>query len=271
MPMRDEYQLLDSGEGRKLEQFGEVILDRPCSQAVFSRQKPELWKKANARLSREGKESEWEKLGKVPDRWKCRIGGVNCSLRMTDFGHVGVFPEHARFWPWFEKECDGLSVLNLFAYSGCASVALAKGGSKVTHLDAAKGMVDWAKENAKLNKLDDQAIRWLVDDALKFLTREEKRGIRYNGIILDPPTFGRGPKGEVFKVEDQIHPLLAACKAVLTERPKFVLLSTHTPGWTPKVLHELLIEYFPKAKIECGEMLLGNRVPSGAYGWARFS
>ena len=146
--MRDEYQLIDSGAGRKLEQFGTVILDRPCSQAVFSKQKPELWKKAQARLLREGKESEWEIVSKVPDRWSCKIGGVICGLKMTDFGHVGVFPEHARFWPWFEKECPGKNVLNLFAYSGCASVALAKGGAKVCHVDAAKGMIEWAKYNA---------------------------------------------------------------------------------------------------------------------------
>lgn len=268
--MKDDYQLLDSGDGRKLEQFGEMILDRPCSQAVFSKQKPELWKKAKARLLREGKKSEWEVTAKVPDRWNCRIGGIGCVLKMTDFGHVGVFPEHARFWPWLKEECDGRNVLNLFAYSGCASIALAKGGAKVCHVDAAKGMIEWAKENAALNKLDDKAIRWIVDDALKFLKREERRGSKYDGIILDPPTFGRGPQGEIFKVEDQIHPLLSACKAVLSERPKFILFSSHTPGWTPKVMEELLIEYFPRAKLECGEMLLGNRVPSGSYAFGQF-
>ena len=119
-----------------------------------------------------------------------------------------------------------------------------------------------------MNKLDDQAIRWIVDDALKFLLREERRGVTYDGILLDPPTFGRGPKGEVFKIEEEIHSLLKACKAVLSKHPKFILLTTHTPGWTPKVLEELVKEYFPKMPLECGEMLLGERVPSGAFAYA---
>jgi 23S rRNA (cytosine1962-C5)-methyltransferase len=189
---------------------------------------------------------------------------------MTDFGHVGVFPEHAKFWPWLKKRAPGLNVLNLFAYSGCASIALAAGGAKVCHLDASKGMVDWAKENAKLNALDEKAIRWIIDDALKFLLREEKRGSKYDGIILDPPTFGRGPQGEVFKVEEKIHPLLEQCRAVLSDRPHFVLFSTHTPGWTPKVMEELMKEYFFNSKIESGEMLIGERLPSGAYALGDF-
>ena len=269
--MKDNYQLLDCGHGRKLEQFGSVILDRPCAQAIFSIQHENVWERANARLLREGKESEWERWGQVPEKWVACLGQVQCSLRMTDFGHVGVFPEHAKFWPWMRKRAQGLNVLNLFAYSGCASIALSLGGAKVCHLDASKGMVDWAKENAKLNGLDDQAIRWIVDDALKFLTREEKRGSKYDAIILDPPTFGRGPQGEVFKVEEKIHPLLEKCKAILSEKPSFILLSTHTPGWTPKVMDELLKEYFQNCKIESGEMLIGDRLPSGAYALGDFS
>jgi 23S rRNA (cytosine1962-C5)-methyltransferase len=188
---------------------------------------------------------------------------------LTDFGHVGVFPEHSKFWPRMNKWAKDLNVLNLFAYSGGASLALALGGAKVCHVDASKGMVDWAKDNAKINGVS--SIRWIVDDAVKFLAREEKRGVKYDAIILDPPTFGRGPQGEVFKLEEKIHSLLESCRAILSDKPKFVLLSCHTPGWTPKILHELFVEYFPNSKIESGEMIISERLPSGAYALGLFS
>lgn len=267
--MKNDYQLLDCGFGRKLERFGEVILDRPCAQAVFSFKDEALWETSHARLLREGKDSEWETYRPIPQQWSIILGGVKCVLRLTDFGHVGVFPEHANFWPWMTKRAKGLNVLNLFAYSGGASLALALGGAKVCHVDASKGMVDWAKDNAAANGVD--SVRWIVDDAVKFLIREEKRGVKYDAIILDPPSFGRGPQGEVFKLEEKIHGLLQSCSAVLSEKPSFVLLSAHTPGWTPKVLHELFMEYFAKSKVDSGEMIIGERLPSGAYARGVFS
>jgi 23S rRNA (cytosine1962-C5)-methyltransferase len=197
------------------------------------------------------------------------IKGVRLKIAPTDFGHLGVFPEHAALWDWMGSRIQkGDRVLNLFAYSGGATMKAASMGAEVCHLDASKGMVDWARENGKLNGLEKAPIRWIVDDALKFLKREEKRGSFYEGIVLDPPTFGRGGKGEVFKIEDEIIPLLELCRNVLSKRPKFLIFSCHTPGFTPIVLEHLLFQLFGR-KVESGEMLLESpgafSIPSGAF------
>ena len=192
---------------------------------------------------------------------------VKLTISLTDFGHLGVFPEHAALWSWMRPLIQrGDEILNLFAYSGSGSIAAAQKEANVCHVDAAKGMVDWAKENGKLN--DIATIRWIVDDALKFLKREEKRGRKYEGILLDPPTFGRGAKGELFKIEEEIIPLLEACKNVLSSKPKFILFSCHTPGFTPTVLGTLISQVFG-VDAETGEMLLQGPdvfpIPSGSY------
>lgn len=253
------YQLLDSGDGEKFERFGEISIIRPCPVAIWE---PTLddWD-ADCCFTRE---RGWTQARELPESWTITVAGLKFILKRTDFGHLGIFPEQEPFWKKIQKS-GAKKVLNLFAYSGGASLAAAKAGAEVTHVDAAKGMVHWASENAKLNDLN---IRWIVEDARKFVMRAVKRGDHYDGIILDPPTFGRGKSGEVFKIEYDLLPLLHGCVQLLKDA-KFMLLSCHTPGFTPIVLKQLL----PKGDIDAGEMVLEgpNNVPSGAYAYFRES
>lgn len=274
------YELLDSGLGRKLERFGEVILDRPCSQAVW---RPMLgedsWRRAHAVFHRESRNGNWEVRGRVPEWWRCQVGGVDFKLQTTDFGHVGVFPEHVLGWDWMRGRVASagrkLSVLNLFAYSGGATLALAKAGCEVCHLDASKKMVDWANRNAELNDLGSAPIRWIVDDVTKFLKREMRRGRTYDGILLDPPSFGRGTNQELFKIETHLLDLLDLCRGVMSPSCEFLFVSCHTPGYTPMVLRHLLEQSMKGGTIETGEMRLSGGgkaldVPSGSYAaWGR--
>lgn len=255
------YALLDSGDLQKWERFGSFIIQRPCPQAVW---RPKGNIEADAIFSREG-ENKWTFRRKLPASWTIELDGVVMKIALTDFGHVGVFPEHASLWGWMRALLTkGSRVLNLFAYSGGATLAAAKAGASVCHLDASKGMIQWARENSALNGLEGAPIRWIADDASKFLKREIKRGMRYDGIILDPPTFGRGSKGEVFKIEKEIVPLLEMCRDL---SPRFVLFSCHTPGFTPIVLSHLLTQIF-SARIETAEMLLASEgalsIPCGS-------
>lgn len=274
--MSNSYQLIDSGHGRKLEKFGPYLLIRPCSQAVW---KPLLaqkeWDKADAQFSREP-ENKWIMKTSLPERWEIDVADIRFKISTTDFGHLGIFPEQRAFWEWIQstlRERSGPArVLNLFAYSGGSTLAAAKGGAEVCHLDASKGMVAWARENATLNKLEQAPIRWIIDDVNKFLGRELRRGSRYDGIILDPPTFGRGSKGELFKIEEEIIPLLASCRQLLTDKPLFMFFSCHTPGFTPLTMHHLMGQAMEglSGQIEVGEMTLEGpqgvlSVPSGTY------
>lgn len=268
------YQLIDSGDQQKLERFGPHILARPCSQALWPTSLPtKRWKKAAASFSRQP-DNQWDIRDPLPESWTIDIDGIQVKLSATDFGHLGIFPEQREQWQWMREQVRAAkrpaSVLNLFAYSGIASMACAIEGAKVCHVDASKGMVTWANENAALNGLGKDSIRWIVDDANKFLLREIRRGRKYDAIILDPPTFGRGAKGEVFKIERDIIPLLKLCKELLSDQPLFFLYSCHTPGFTPVVLERQLKSLFPDMQIQTGEMLLrgeepDNCVPSGCY------
>ena len=263
------YKLIDSGHGRKLEQWGNLRLSRPAAQAIWKPKLPKKeWDQADALFSRE-EGLQWEICSNLPDQWRVTLDSLEFKVSPTDFGHLGLFPEHANFWPWITEMSANARVLNLFAYTGGATLAAARGGAEVCHLDASKGIVSWARENAALNNMQEKPIRWIVDDAMKFLRREIKRGSRYDGILLDPPSYGRGAKGEIFKIEDEIEELLSLCKQVLTDRPKFVLFTCHTPGFTPTVLSHLL-EQMMGSKCDSGEMLLGEfPLPLGAY--ARWS
>lgn len=278
--MPDQYELLDSGNGRKLERFGDVVLERPCAQAVWHPRYPDRWKSAVASFDR-ADGLNWQGRGGLSDHWIIDVGGVNMKLSATDFGHLGVFPETRALWNWIrdtlrasEKRKDHpLKFLNLFAYSGGATLAAAQAGAACCHLDASKGMVDWARENAALNNLDEAPIRWIVDDVIKFLRREVKRGNRYDAVLLDPPSFGRGKKGELYKIEESLMETLDLVHQVLTVDPVFVLLTSHTPGFSPTVLRNLLKQYHPDGRFECGEMLLTGRpdvmeLPNG--NWARW-
>jgi 23S rRNA (cytosine1962-C5)-methyltransferase len=264
------YELIDSGEGLKLERFGPHILIRPCPQALWKKGRPDAWKEVDAQFSRETK-GGWSYTKQLPRDWISSVGGVKFKIAPTDFGHLGVFPEHAKLWEDLRFLCkEGQpSILNLFAYSGGASLAFAQEGAKVCHLDASKGMVDWARENATLNRLEKAPIRWIVDDAIKFLKRELRRDVRYDAILLDPPTFGRGSSGEVFQIEEDLVPLLELCRSLLSDKPRFLVLSCHTPGVTPVALKNVVSQLFPGVRVETGEMMLTSKgalpIPSGSY------
>lgn len=277
---KQSYALLDSGEGRKLERFGSYVLSRPCAQAVWKRRlSDDLWAQADATFSRE-KENFWTKRNNLPDTWEIDVDGLIFKISPTDFGHLGIFPEQRDCWKWIQSTIKSAKervnfqpkVLNLFAYSGGSTLASAKAGAAVCHLDASKGMVTWARENAAMNQLEQAPIRWIVDDVTKFLLRERKREHLYDAIIFDPPTFGRGNQGELFKIEEDILPLLSLCRTLLTPNPLFVFFSCHTPGFSPIVMDHLMHQMMQgiPGKIEHGEMVLsGDRdvlpLPSGTF------
>ena len=286
-PVRDmnAYSLLDSGNGRKLEQFGPYRIDRPAAAAVWRPRRPETdWRDADAVFSRvEGK--GWSRARAVPETWITTVSGLSFHVGLTDFGHVGVFPEHSHIWNWLEALVSSRRardqaatpyVLNLFAYSGGATLAAARAGSKVCHVDASRATMVRARENAALNGAAREAVRWITDDVRKFLGREDRRGQRYDIIVLDPPSFGRGTRQEVFKIERDLPPLLGMCRGLLTERPLGLALTCHTPGFTPLLLSGLLHEAMDgiAGDNEAGELVLpGARealpLPSGAYAtWA---
>jgi 23S rRNA (cytosine1962-C5)-methyltransferase len=269
------YRLLDSGHGRKLEQFGAVRLDRPCAQAVWAPQQPaSVWKRADASFHRD-QDNVWRCADGLPASWVVEVGPIRLHARLTDFGHVGLFPEHRRTWDWMQWRLDRaaqpVEVLNLFAYTGGATMALARAGARVCHLDASKKSVGWARENAALNRLDDAPVRWIIDDAVKFLRREQRRGRRYHGILLDPPSFGRGARQELFKIQDDLARMVSLCRAVLDPQAQFLVLTCHTPGYTPLVLQNLLHQAFDgHGRIDAAELLLEGDgaaypVPSGAF------
>lgn len=274
------YELLDSGEGYKLECFGAYTLARPCSQAVWKKSASQkIWQQADATFTRT-EDNRWNKRGELPNSWSIQVEGISFKLSLTDFGHLGIFAEQRPFWAWITalikkkvlERKEAPKVLNLFAYSGGSTMAAALGGAQVCHLDASKGMVSWARENATLNGLQNAPIRWIIEDVQKFLEREIRRNSRYDAIILDPPTFGRGSKAELFKIEEHIIPLLENCRKLLTDNPLFILFSCHTPGFTPTVLSQLLQQQVQGlgGTIDSGEMLLTGKektfaIPSGAF------
>ena len=270
--MTDDYELLDSGDGRKLERFGKYVLARPCSQAMWRPLKGAAeWGRADASFDREDG-NRWHGRSNLPKEWQIETAGIKFKLGGTDFGHLGIFPEQRAQWRWLrqqvkvrgEGEQRKISVLNLFAYSGGSTMAAALGGAEVCHLDASKGMVEWARENARLNGLADHPIRWIVDDAHKFMKREIRRGHKYDAIILDPPTFGRGAGGEMYKIERDLKDTLSLVKDLLSEKPGFVLFSSHTPGLSQIVAENILGQLFPTARLESGEMLL-EPLPSSLF------
>lgn len=275
------YALLDSGAGRKLERFGRFTLSRPCSQAVWLPQLPQsAWQKADATFVREG-DTKWTFHRRdMAESWQVEVSDVIFKISPTDFGHLGIFPEQREFWEWIQKTIlqakkqgrTEINVLNLFAYSGGSTLAAAKAGAHVCHLDASKGMVTWARENAAMNHLEAAPIRWIVEDVGKFLQREVRRGKRYDAIILDPPSFGRGSNGEVFKIEEHLLEILKQCRALLSDHPLFILFSCHTPGFTPIAMRHLLTQMMEgcRGAIDDGEMKLTGAenvlpLPSGTY------
>lgn len=280
-PLSDDYELLDSGHGRKLERFGRYRVVRPCAQAIWPGQRdPAVWEDADASFERRPGKG-WQLRTEMPDSWRVVVDGLRFRLARTDFGHLGIFPEQRSIWRWINRTIthaneagrEQVSVLNLFAYSGGATLAAARCGAQVCHLDASKGMVSWARENAELNNLTDAPVRWIVDDVNKFLDREIRRNRRYDAIILDPPTYGHGRNEEVYKIEDELIATVRKCWALLSDNPLFLLLTSHTPTCTPTALTNILgstITAQTTSSYESGEMLLEGKsdvlpVPSGTY------
>ncbi len=303
-PSKD-YELLDSGEGEKLERYGDVVLSRPDPQALWPKfLGNEEWRKANARFTRSEKNARWDPApeqarygaGKkasatvmrsgwkinsgVPEEWAIELGGLKFWIKPTAFKHTGVFPEQVPNWNWMRniiasasvsEKSASVSVLNLFGYTGGATLAAAQAGAKVCHVDGSKVAITWAKKNAEISGLADKPIRWILDDVRAFLKREVKRGHKYDGIIMDPPAFGHGPDGELWKIEDNLIELFSLCKNVLSDNPLFFLVNGYASGYSAIAYEnnlELITKHFG-GMIEIGELTIkeasGRLLPSGIF------
>lgn len=241
-----DYELIDTSDGEKLERWGNTILLRPDPQVIWKTEKGNsLWNRADAHYLRSSSGGgKWEYRKRLPDSWPISYKQLKFNIRPTGFKHTGLFPEQAVNWDLFGRLLRGagwpVRVLNLFAYTGGATLACAAAGAEVCHVDASKGMVNWARENAALSGLSEKPVRWIVDDCEKFVAREIRRGSRYDAVIMDPPSYGRGPSGEIWKLEDQIHPLVQLCAQVLNDTPLFFALNSYTTGLSPSVMKYLL-------------------------------
>lgn len=283
-----DYELLDSGEGEKLERFGKIVVSRPDPQALWRKLKPDLWKKTDATFVRESKDAGWDTNSKVPDNWFIELGGLKFKIHLSAFKHVGLFPEQVENWSWMQKlvetsplppllrEEGKFRVLNLFGYTGGASLACAKAGAEVCHVDGSKVAINWAKDNAEASGLADKPIRWILDDAVKFVTREIKRGRKYDGIVMDPPAFGHGPDGEMWKIEENFLELLDLCFQVLSDKPLFFLINGYASGYSSVAYENNLLELKNKfgGEVECGELAIAEStnerlLPCGIFArWA---
>ena len=277
-----EYKLIDSGGCRKLEYLGsDYYIIRPAPQAIWQPRLPnKKWVQAHAEFHHaKGKNygGQWTFYRQPPkDGWLVQFRDLKFKLNLTNFGHVGLFPEQAPNWVWVGeviKQFKAVNVLNIFGYTGAFTLMATACGAKVTHVDASRPTLTWARENQILSALEDKPVRWIVDDVIKFLKREVRRGNRYNGVIMDPPSFGRGPKGEVWKIEIDLPLLMQLCKNILVSDPTFILISTHSPGFSALTLENLLKSYLVNPNsgfLESGEMLIhdftsGIHLPTGFY------
>ncbi|MGN0617486.1 MAG: class I SAM-dependent methyltransferase [Ruminiclostridium sp.] len=272
-----DYRLIDASGGERLERWGDITLIRPDPQIIWENPSPAPeWKTAHAKYNRSSSGGgSWDYRKRFSESWTIKYKDLTFMVKPTGFKHTGLFPEQAVNWDYCDKLIRGadreINVLNLFAYTGGATLACANAGAKVCHLDAVKGMVDWGKENARLSGLSDKPIRWITDDAMKFLGREIRRGNKYDGIILDPPSYGRGTNGEMWKLEDCIYELMLRCTEVLSEKPLFLLLNSYTTGLSPSVMAYLLymtVGKKYKIKVEAEEIALpvdrtGLAIPCG--------
>lgn len=241
-----DYELIDTSAGERLERWGNVLLIRPDPQIIWNTPKSNpLWRQASARYLRsQTGGGSWQEMKPVPPMWKISYSGMTFQLKTMGFKHTGIFPEQAVNWDFAMKKIQNsgreIKVLNLFGYTGAATLACLKAGAQVCHVDASKGMVAWAKENAAASGLSDHPARWLVDDCVKFVQREQRRGNTYDGIIMDPPSYGRGPNGEIWKLEEQLYPLVELCVPILSRNPLFFILNSYTTGLSPAVMEYLL-------------------------------
>lgn len=296
-----DYALVDSGAGEKLERFGVFTLARPDPQSLWAKNAPiEVWQKAQGVFAHDSgkiektkgeskggraEKSSWKLKISVPEKWQIILGGLKFWIKPSAFKHVGIFPEQVGNWDWIrevilagkkssgEKSSEKISVLNLFGYTGGATLAAAQAGAEVCHVDGSKTAISWAKENADISKLNDKPIRWILDDAMVFVKREVKRGKKYDGIIMDPPSFGRGPNGEVWKIEENFLPLIDLCKQIMTPKPLFFLINGYAAGYSAiayeNILKNLTVGW--AGKIEVGELTIeeektGRLLPAGIFG-----
>lgn len=242
----NDYELIDSSGGERLERWGDVILIRPDPQVIWNTERKDpLWHNAHARYFRSNTGGgKWQMYKKVPASWQIKYRDLIFNVKPMGFKHTGIFPEQAVNWDFagdiIKKADRQLNILNLFGYTGCATIACLKAGAKVCHVDASKGMVNWAKENAVSSDVANRPVRWIVDDCAKFVSREIRRGHKYDGIIMDPPSYGRGPSGEIWKLEERIYEFVELCSGVLSENAEFVILNSYTTGLSPSVMEYLL-------------------------------
>ena len=272
-----DFEVLDTGGGEKLERWGDILLARPDPQVIWPRENEGLWQKAQAHYTRsERGGGAWEFRAKLPEKWVIAYKSLQFYVRPTGFKHTGLFPEQTANWDAMStllKKRPGAKVLNLFAYTGGATLACAAAGAHVTHVDAAKGMVQWAKENRELSGLPETSFRFIVEDALAFVRREIRRGSRYDGILMDPPSYGRGPNGEVWKLENELYGLVSTCAEALSDDPLFFFINSYTTGFQPAVLQNILGKTVARrygGRIDAQELCLpvrsGGVLPCGATG-----
>ncbi|HOM17384.1 MAG TPA: class I SAM-dependent methyltransferase [Thermoguttaceae bacterium] len=279
----EEYELLDFGRGRRLERFGPIVLDRPCPAVErLPLERPELWTEAHARYDRtNGPKGQWVLLRpELPERWTIRHGPVQLELKRTEFGQVGLFPEHATHWDWIAQQAEAerrrtgqpMKLLHLFAYTGGGTLAAAAAGAEVVHVDAAANMTAWARRNAELSGLADRPIRWIVEDVRKYCKRALRRGEQFHAVLLDPPSYGHGAHGEVWRLARDLAGLLELCAALTVEDRRWILLTAHTPGFGPKRLRGLMARSFGDPgpeRLTAGRLLLltrtGRALPSGVF------
>jgi len=281
-----DYVLLDSGSGRKLEKFGNVTVSRPEPQALWSPSLPEsAWNKADAAFTNASeKEDEekgsWSQKGKLPETWPVKVEGVTILCRLMSYRHMGLFPEQRPHWQWvageIKKAGRPLKILNLFAYTGAASLIAAANGAEVTHVDASKKAIGWCKENQEASGLGESKIRWICDDAAKFVAREIRRGNKYDGILLDPPRYGRGPDGEVWRFETDVAPMLKNCAELLSDNARFMILTAYALRLSSLTLHHMMKDALNgrKGTMDHGELLLadqGKKRPLATSMFARWS
>lgn len=264
---QNEYELIDSGFGQKLERYGTYILKRPDPESLWKKTLTNnIWDKCDLEFIREGSKAKWIIKNGVPKNWNISYGDLVFSIKPTSFKHTGLFPEQLLNWQWMRKIIkenknaykEPISILNLFAYTGGATLACAKEGASVCHVDGSKSAVFWARENAELSDLKDAPIRWIIEDVILFLKREIKRGRKYDAIIMDPPSFGRGPKDELWKIEENFIELLDLCKKVISDKPLFFIVNGYTAGYSrvtyENSLRDLMSEY--NGEVESGELVI---------------
>lgn len=278
-----DYEILDMADGEKLERWGEYTLIRPDPQIIWKEKSyPNLWKNADAHYHRSNKGGgSWEYYSRMPEKWEISYRDLKFNLKPMGFKHTGLFPEQAVNWDFMiekitdaKKKRDEINVLNLFAYTGGATVACSYAGANVCHVDSSKGMVNWAKENVASSGLKENSVRFIIDDVVKFVQREIRRGKKYDGIVMDPPSYGRGANGEVWQIEDSLYNLIDLCQQILSDDPIFFLINSYTTGLSSTILENVLtmtVNKKYKGKVSSGEISLPMKnsnlvLPCGIYG-----